>query len=160
MGIIECSQPASKSSWDSQDFGVISMMFKMAHFRKSTGPLWPNSLTHICWIMSELIKESCHLWRLRHGIETLPKLYFVIALCNGNSLAFGRSFTQGQQLWALQFLCFSLNHILNKQSNGRHQSIIIYDNYMLLNVFLIENRIYCDKCQTVIINAHALLSMK
>ena len=38
MGIIECPQPASKSSWDSQDFGDISMMIKMAHFRKSTGP--------------------------------------------------------------------------------------------------------------------------
>ena len=29
---------------------------------------------------------------------------------------------------------------------------------MLLNEFLIENRVYCDKCQTIIINA--LLSMK
>ena len=38
MGTIECSQPASKSSWDSQDFGDISMVLKMAHFRKSTGP--------------------------------------------------------------------------------------------------------------------------
>ena len=42
MGIIECSQPASKSSWDSQDFGDISMVLKMAHFRKSTGPRWVN----------------------------------------------------------------------------------------------------------------------
>ena len=42
MGTIECSQPASKSSWDSQDFGDISMVFKMAHFRKSTGPRWVN----------------------------------------------------------------------------------------------------------------------
>ena len=40
MGIIQCSQPASKSSWDSQDFGDISMVLKMAHFRKSTGPRW------------------------------------------------------------------------------------------------------------------------
>ena len=40
MGTIECSQPASKSSWDSQDFGNISMVLKMAHFRKSTGPRW------------------------------------------------------------------------------------------------------------------------
>ena len=37
MGTTECSQPASKSSWDSQDFGDISMVLKMAHFRKSTG---------------------------------------------------------------------------------------------------------------------------
>ena len=40
MGTIECSQPASKSSWDSQDFGDISMVLKMAYFRKSTGPRW------------------------------------------------------------------------------------------------------------------------
>ena len=40
MGTIECSQPASKSSWDSQDFGDISMVLKMAHFRKSAGPRW------------------------------------------------------------------------------------------------------------------------
>ena len=31
MGTIEFSQPASKSSWDSQDFGDISMVFKMVH---------------------------------------------------------------------------------------------------------------------------------
>ena len=40
MGPNECSQPASKSSWDRQDFGDISMVLKMAHFRKSTGPRW------------------------------------------------------------------------------------------------------------------------
>ena len=40
MGTIECSQPASKSSWDSQDVGDISMVLKMAHFCKSIGPRW------------------------------------------------------------------------------------------------------------------------
>ena len=40
MGTNECSQPASKSSWDSLDFGDISMVLRMAHFRKSTGPRW------------------------------------------------------------------------------------------------------------------------
>ena len=40
MGTNEFSQPASKSSWDSQDFSDISMGLKMAHFRKSTGPRW------------------------------------------------------------------------------------------------------------------------
>ena len=44
MGTIECSQPASKSSWDSQDFGDICMVLKMAHFRKSTGPRWVNDV--------------------------------------------------------------------------------------------------------------------
>ena len=42
MGTNECSQPASKSSWDCQDFGDISMVLKMAHFRKFTGPWWVN----------------------------------------------------------------------------------------------------------------------
>ena len=36
MGTNECSQSASKSSWDSQDFGDVNMVLKMAHFRKST----------------------------------------------------------------------------------------------------------------------------
>ena len=40
MGTNECSQPAPKSSWDRQDFGDISMVLRMAHFRKSTGPRW------------------------------------------------------------------------------------------------------------------------
>ena len=38
MGTNESSQPASKSSWDSQDFCDNSMVLKMAHFRKFTGP--------------------------------------------------------------------------------------------------------------------------
>ena len=29
----------------SQDFGDISVVLKMAHFRKSTGPRWVNSLS-------------------------------------------------------------------------------------------------------------------
>ena len=37
MGTIECSQMASKSSWDSQDFGDISMVLKMAHFASPPG---------------------------------------------------------------------------------------------------------------------------
>ena len=28
----ECSQPTSKSSWDSQDFVDVNMVLKMAHF--------------------------------------------------------------------------------------------------------------------------------
>ena len=38
MDTNECSQAASKSSWDSQDFGDVSMVLKMAHFHKSTRP--------------------------------------------------------------------------------------------------------------------------
>ena len=46
-GTIECSQPASKSSWDSQDFGDISMVLKMAHFRKSTGSRWVKVILNL-----------------------------------------------------------------------------------------------------------------
>ena len=42
MGTNECSQPASKSSCDSHDFGDISMVLKMAHFRKSARAQWVN----------------------------------------------------------------------------------------------------------------------
>ena len=42
MGINECSQPASKSSWDSQDFGDVNLVLKMVHFRKSSPPQWVN----------------------------------------------------------------------------------------------------------------------
>ena len=40
MGTNECSQPASKSSWDSQDFGDVNMVLKMLHFHKSSRPQW------------------------------------------------------------------------------------------------------------------------
>ena len=42
MGTNEYSQPASKSSWDSQDFGDVNMVVKMAHFHKSSRPQWVN----------------------------------------------------------------------------------------------------------------------
>ena len=47
MGTIECSQPASKSSWDSHDFDDISMVLKMAHFRKSIGPRWVKVILNL-----------------------------------------------------------------------------------------------------------------
>ena len=53
MGTNECSQSSSKSSWDSQDFGDISMLLKMAHFRKSTGPWWVNGA--ICAMATSLV---------------------------------------------------------------------------------------------------------
>ena len=40
MGTNECSQPASKCSWDSQDFGDVNMVLKMVHFHKSSRPQW------------------------------------------------------------------------------------------------------------------------
>ena len=36
MGTIESSQPASKSSCDSQDFGDIGMVLKMAQVHRAT----------------------------------------------------------------------------------------------------------------------------
>ena len=44
MGTNECSQPASKSSWDSQDFGDVNMVLKMAHFHKFSRPHWVKRL--------------------------------------------------------------------------------------------------------------------
>ena len=49
MGTNEWSQSASKSSWDSQDFGDVRMVLKMVHFRKSTWPQWVKSLTNRNW---------------------------------------------------------------------------------------------------------------
>ena len=56
MGTIECSQTASKSSWDSQDFGDISMVLKMAHFHKSTGPRWVNMFRNCSKLSADLLK--------------------------------------------------------------------------------------------------------
>ena len=52
MDINECSQPASKSSWDSQDFGDVNMVLKMARFHKSSRPQW------VKWLQSDY-PESC-----------------------------------------------------------------------------------------------------
>ena len=65
LWMYECSQPASKSSWDRQDFGDISMMLKMAHFRKSTGPQWVNRTfdtgrpIHVNWLPLRVV-HSCN----------------------------------------------------------------------------------------------------
>ena len=49
MGTNECSQPASKSSWDSQDFGDISMVLKW--------PIFPSPPSH-----DELNVNFMQLW--------------------------------------------------------------------------------------------------
>ena len=49
MGTNEFSQPASKSSWDSQDFGDVNMVLKMVHFHKSSRPQWVNSVSETEW---------------------------------------------------------------------------------------------------------------
>ena len=58
MGTIECSQPASKSSWDSQDFGDISMVLKMAYFRKSPGPRWVNDEIYVASRLRHIVMRS------------------------------------------------------------------------------------------------------
>ena len=49
MGINECSKPASKSSWDSQDFGDVNMVLKVVHVRKSSRPQWVNQKYGRSW---------------------------------------------------------------------------------------------------------------
>ena len=48
MGTNEYSQPASKSSWDGQDFGDVKMVVKMAHFHKSSRPQWVKCIINPC----------------------------------------------------------------------------------------------------------------
>ena len=55
MGTNECSQPASKSSWDSQDFGDVNMVLKMGHFQKYSRPQWGKER---CPMNSYLYKPS------------------------------------------------------------------------------------------------------
>ena len=47
MGTNECSQPASKSSWDSQDFGDVNKVLKMAHFHKSSRLQWVKAYVKV-----------------------------------------------------------------------------------------------------------------
>ena len=52
MGTNECSQSASKCSWDSLDFGDVNMVLKMAHFHKSSRPQWVNNIPALVQIMA------------------------------------------------------------------------------------------------------------
>ena len=63
MGTIECSQLAFKSSWDSQHFGDISMVLKMAHIRKSTGPRWVKLVDKMC----KYEMDPAILWKIQSG---------------------------------------------------------------------------------------------
>ena len=59
MGTNEYSQPASKSSWDSQDFGDVNMVVKMAHFHKSSRPQWVNDDTRPSGHISRPTPSKC-----------------------------------------------------------------------------------------------------
>ena len=69
MGINECSKPASKSSWDSQDFGDVNMVLKMVHFRKSSRPQWVNGIT--VYKLSHSILYDVHHYLLHHNLPLL-----------------------------------------------------------------------------------------
>ena len=58
----ECSQPASKSSWDSQDFGDVNMVLKITHFHKSSRPQWVKIMDYHLFgtkPLSELMLTHC-----------------------------------------------------------------------------------------------------
>ena len=69
MGTNECSQPATNSSWDSQDFGDISMVLIMAHFRKFTGPRWVKTIP---WI-------SCVNRAWKHSLLKRMYIFFFLS---------------------------------------------------------------------------------
>ena len=54
MGANECSQPASKSSWESQDFGNISMVLKWPIFASPPG--------HDGYVTSYTSRFSLRVW--------------------------------------------------------------------------------------------------
>ena len=65
MGTNECSQPASKSSWDSQDFGDVNMVLKMVHFHKSSRPQWVKTKNLISIFFGRYLKSNyAVLWSL------------------------------------------------------------------------------------------------
>ena len=113
MGTIECSQPASKSSWDSQDFGDISMVLKMAHFRNSTGPRWVK----IRW--QQLIGDAApHL--ILTQITQWRHIFALLAICAGNSPVTGEFPTQRPVTWSfdVSLICAEINVWVNNREAG------------------------------------------
>ena len=65
MGTNEYSQPASKSSWDSQDFGDVNMVVKMAHFYKSSRPQWVKGKYCTCldiWQLAMILSLRLYVY--------------------------------------------------------------------------------------------------
>ena len=73
MGTNEYSQPASKSSWDGQDFGDVKMVIKMAHFHKSSRPQWVNSFDFRAGKMHERFSASAVFQRKIERINTVAR---------------------------------------------------------------------------------------
>ena len=70
MGTNECSQPASKSSWDSQDFGDVNMVLKKAHFHKSSRPQWFKRLNILD--ISDIFDKQCLKFYHKFCNDMLP----------------------------------------------------------------------------------------
>ena len=118
MGTNEYSQPASKSSWDSQDFGDVNMVVKMAHFHKSSRPQWVNcvlvAVNFTCTIQVIFPVPAKQLLWWRHLMETFSAL---LALCVRNSPVTGEFPSQGPGTRSfVVFFDLRLNKRLSKQS--------------------------------------------
>ena len=78
MGTNECSQSASKSSWDSQDFGDIRMVLKMVHFCKSSRPQWVK-LIHMpgtFWSCNDLsLNTGLNSKELEWNLNQQPQIF-------------------------------------------------------------------------------------
>ena len=76
MGTIECSQPASKS-WDSQDFGDISMVLKWPIFASPPGHDELNDITQNNWRDYGAFREfSPNTWHNDNVVITSKQHHF------------------------------------------------------------------------------------
>ena len=75
MGTNECSQQASKSSWDSQDFGDVNMVLKMLHFHKSSRPQWVKTNFQL----------QCIVWHSHQNANSLSDVYLIFSLILGSN---------------------------------------------------------------------------
>ena len=146
MGTIECSQLASKSSWDSQDLCDISMELKIAHFRKSIGPRWVNTLRQNARHFRDGIFEGTvtnanfvfgykfHYFTPivhRDPTDYKPKLVHVMAWCWwGNKPFPGRMLTQVHDAI---YRPFQLSPGSAKQCTHNAKTITIIMNSLLIN---------------------------
>ena len=87
MGTNECSQPASKSSWDSQDFGDVNLVLKMARFHKSSRPRWVNQ-SHFLWYNLNMPPTDIGVSIQRYNLTSkaipiikIKRLFFIMEFC-------------------------------------------------------------------------------
>ena len=103
MGINECSQPASKSSWDSQDFGDVNLVLKMVHFRKPSWPQWVN-WTNACL---KILK----IWKIAKINQNLKISYLKIETFQ---VEIGKHISWGQSRWDFKLSIFWKISFANK----------------------------------------------